>query len=114
MLIVEARKLRWLITFHILNLGGINMMAKSFFYEQISKFVRENTHLNARFVRVPTENPCSYHVAVVCDKLKDFIIPGGLKIEEQKQRYWLKSCYTREFLEIINRENEKEFFGENE
>ena len=85
-------------------------MARINFDEQISDFVRKNKHLGARFVSNPTENPCIENVAVVCDRLENFVIPNGLKIEEQKDRYWLRSCYTGEFLEIINKENESEFF----
>lgn len=89
-------------------------MARINFHEQISNFVRENKHLGARFVSVPAENPCTNLVAVVCDRLENFVIPDGLQIEEQNRRYWLKSCYTGEFLEIINSKNEREFFRKSE
>ena len=85
-------------------------MSRINFHEKISDFVRQNEHIGARFVSVPTEQPYTSLVAVVCDRLEDFAIPNGLKIEEQNCRYWLRSCYTGEFLEIINRENESEFF----
>lgn len=105
----ETRKFHLVATFHTLKLGGINM-ARINFYEQISDFIRENKHLGARFVRTPTENPCVENVAVVCDRLEDFVIPDGLKIEGQKGRYWLRSCCTGEFLAIINKKNESKFF----
>lgn len=104
----EARKFHLVTTFHTLKLGGINM-ARIDFYEQISDFVRKNQHLGARFVSAPTKDPCTKRVAVVCDKLENFVLHNGLKIEEQNNRYWLRSCYTGEFLEIINKKNESEF-----
>ena len=82
-----------------------------YFQDQISNFVRENKHLGARLVSAPTENPCIHLEAVVCDKLDDnFVIPDGLQIEKQNRSYWLKSYYTGEFIKIIDRENEREFF----
>ena len=110
-LIDETRKFHLVTTFHTLKLGGINMAN---FYEQISDFIRKNEHLGARFVSAPTKDPCTKRVAVVCDKLENFVLHNGLEIEEQKNRYWLRSCYTGEFLEIINKENESEFFKESE
>ena len=87
-------------------------MARINFDEQVSNFVRENKHLGAQFVSIPSKkNPCTIHVAVVCDRLEDFVIPDGLKIQEQNCRYYLRSCYTGEFLQIINRKDESEFFN---
>lgn len=78
-------------------------MTRNSFYEQISNFVRENKHLGAQVVNTPTENSCIKCVAVVCDRLEDIVVSKGLKLEEQKSQYWLRSCKTGEFLKIIKK-----------
>lgn len=43
-------------------------------------------------------------VAVVCDRLEGFVIPDGMRIEEQKGHCYLIFIKTGEFLEIIKSE----------
>lgn len=75
-------------------------MARTDVFEtKIERFIRKNRHMEAWLKETPVNG--GTQVEIVCERIGEFVVPDGTRIEKQKGHCYLVFIKTGEFLEII-------------